>query len=99
MMMAETNPIVGNVVTAVIVTVILGVGGWVLGVFEKGSDAATKEVIRAVLVEEMKTDAGITYAARISEIDGSIISMETRVGILQTDLDALEENVFDLASE
>jgi len=97
--MPETNPIVGNVVTAVATAIILGLGGWLLGVFEKGSDAANKEVIRAVLVEEMKTDEGITYAARISEIDGHLIGMETRVTILKADLDALEENVFDLASE
>jgi len=97
--MAETNPIYGNVVVAVTTAIILGVGGWALGVFNKGTDAANKDAIRAVLVEEMKTDAGITYAARISEIDGTLIGMETRVGILQTDLDDLEQDVFDLASE
>ena len=97
--MAETNPLVGNAVTAVATPVIIGLGGWMFGVFEKGSDAANKEVIRAVLEEEMKTDAGKTYAARISEIGGTLISMETRVGILQTDLADLEQNVFDLASE
>ena len=97
--MPATNPLVGNVVTAVATAAILAIGGWIFGVFEKGSDAANKEVIRAVLVEEMKTDAGITYAARISEIDGQLVGMETRVGILQTDLDDLEQNVFDLAGE
>jgi len=97
--MAETNPVVGNVITGVATAVIIGLASWLLGAFEKGSDAANKEVIRAVLVEEMKTDAGITYAARISEIDGTLIGMETRVGILQTDLDDLEQDVFDLASE
>jgi len=97
--MAESNPIVGNVITAVAVAVILGIGGWLMGVFEKGTDAAAKEVIRQVLEEELKTDAGISYAARISEIDGHLIGMETRVGILQTDVSDLEDHVRNLVSE
>lgn len=97
--MAESNPIVWNVVTAVATAVILGVGGWLLGVFEKGSDAALQESIRVVLQEQLMTDAGKTYAARISEIDGHLVGIETRVGIIQEDLDDLEQNVFDLAGE
>lgn len=97
--MPETNPIVGNVITAVATAAILGVLGWAFGVFSAGSAAIDKEQIKAVLVEEMKTDAGKTYAARISEIDGTLISMETRVSTLQADVSDLEDNVFDLASE
>jgi len=97
--MPETNPIVGNVITAVATAAILGVLGWAFGVFSAGTAAIDKEQIRAVLEEEMKTDAGKTYAARIAEIGGTLINIETRVGILQTDLADLEENVFDLASE
>ncbi len=97
--MSETNPIVGNVIVGVSVAVIMGVIGWLAGAFEAGTAAIDKEQIRVVLKEEMKTDAGKTYAARISEIDGTLISMETRVGILRTDLSDLEDSVFDLASE
>jgi hypothetical protein len=96
--MEKMNPIVSNVITAVATAIVLGIGGWFLGVFEKGSDAAAKELVREVLQEEMKTDAGKTYAARISEIDGTLIGMETRVDILQVDLNDLEGAVMDLAS-
>lgn len=97
--MPGTNPIVGNIITAVATAAILGVVGMLLGVFSAGSAAIDKQQILDVLKEEMKTDAGMTYAARISEIDGTLISMETRVGILQTDLSVLEQNVYDLASD
>lgn len=89
----------GNVLTAVVTAAVLGVLGIAMGVFEKGTQAINKEQIRAVVQEEFKTDAGKTYGARISEIDGTLISLETRTGILQSDLNDVERSLLDLASE
>jgi hypothetical protein len=91
--------IAGNAITAVVVAGILGVFAWVGGVFEAGTVALDKEVIRAVLQEEMKTDAGITYGAALSQIGLDINTVSTQVGILQTDVRDLEQSIFDLASE
>ena len=95
----ETKTIISNVVTAVITAAALGVFGFFMGIFEKGAEAIGKEQIREVLKEEMKTDAGITYGAALSQIGLDINTVSTQVGILQTDVRALEASVLDLASE
>lgn len=89
----------GNVITAVVTAVVLGVGGTMLGVFEKGSEAISKDQIRDVLKEEMQTDAGVTYGAALSQIGLDINTVSTQVGILQTDVNDLEQSVMILASE
>ena len=93
------NPIVNNVITAVATAAIMAVIMWGAGVFEAGTDAIDKEQIRAVLKEEMKTDAGKTYAARISEIDGTLVSLETRVVTLTGDVNDIERDILTLAGE
>ncbi len=93
------NPIVGNVFTAVVTAAVLGVFAYLMGVFEAGTNAADVALIRAVLVEEMQTDAGKTYAARLSEIGGTLINVETRLSTAQEDVADLEDAVYALASE
>ena len=93
----EMNPIISNVLTAVGTAAVMGVIAWVGGVFEAGTAAIDKEQIREVLQEELKTDAGKTYKARLSELDSEVIVLETRVGTLVNDVDDLEDTVFDLA--
>lgn len=89
--------ILSNVVTAVVTAVILGIGGYFMGVFEKGNQAISKEAIREVLEEEMQTDSGITYGAALTQIGLDINTVSTRVEELKGDVDDLEDAVLTLA--
>lgn len=93
----DQKAIVSNVVTAVVTAAIMGVLAWAGGVFQKGSEAATKDAIRAVLQEEMQTDAGITYGAALSQIGLDINTVSTQVSELKGDVDDLEDAVLTLA--
>lgn len=89
----------GNVATAVVTAGVLGVFAWVGGVFEAGTVALDKEVIRDVLKEEMKTDAGVTYGAALTQLGLDVNTVHTQVEILQGDVTDLEQSLLDLASE
>lgn len=89
--------IFSNVITAVATAAIMGVIAWAMGVFEKGQQAIDKEQIRAVLQEEMQTDAGITYGAALSQIGLDINTVSTQVSELKGDVDDLEDAVLTLA--
>lgn len=93
------NPIINNVITAVATAAVLGVLAFIMGVFEQGSAAISKEQIRQVMQEEMKTDAGVTYGAALVAIGLNVNTVSTQVGILQADVTKLEDSLLDLASE
>lgn len=95
----DQKAILSNVVTAAATAIVLGFGGWALGVFEKGTAAADKEQIREVLAEVMRTDAGLTYGQALSQIGLDINTVSTQVEDLQGDVDDLEDAVMMLASE
>jgi hypothetical protein len=96
-MSEKMNPIVSNVITAVATAAVMGVFAWVLGVFSAGSAAIDKEQIRAVLQEELQTDAGQTYSARLAEVGSQVTVLETRVTELKDDVEDLEDIALDLA--
>ena len=93
------NPIISNVITAAVTAIVLGFGGWALGVFNAGSDAISEDQITEVVNKIMVTAAGKSIKARIAEVDGQLIGIETRVGIVMDDVDDLEQSVRDLSSE
>jgi len=93
----KMNPIVSNVLTAVATALVMGVLAWVGGVFNAGSAAIDKEQIRTVLQEELKTDAGLSYSARLQEVGSEIIVLETKVIELKDDVEDLEDIALDLA--
>lgn len=93
----DQKAIVSNVVTAVVTAVVLGVGGYFLGVFEKGTQAQDKELIRQVLEETMKTDSGQTYGQALSKIGLDVNTVSTRVEALTTEVNQLENAVYTLA--
>ena len=95
----KMTPIMTNVVTAIVTAVILGIGGWALGVFNAGSTALSEDQIEAVVNKIMVTAAGKSIKARIAEVDGQLIGLETRVGIALEDIDDLEDSVRDLSRE
>jgi len=97
--MMDQKAIVGNVITAVIVAAVLGFFGWMMGVFEAGSTALTEKQIKAVIKQVMITDKGKTYAATLASIDGSLIAIDTRLGVIEGDIDSIEDAVFELARE
>ena len=93
----EMNPIVSNVVTAVATAAVMGVFAYFMGVFEAGSTAIEKEQIRAVLDEELETNSGVTYKARLTELGSQVTVLETRVTELKDDVEDLEDITLDLA--
>ena len=95
----ETKTIISNVVTAVATAAVLGVLGFFAGVFEKGAEAINKDQIRAVLREELKTDSGETYGKVFTDLNGSVIELNTTVSGLSEDVAFLHQAVLDLASE
>jgi hypothetical protein len=90
--------LVQNVLTAVVTAVVLGIGAFVMGVFEKGTDAISEDQIRAVIEEVMVTDAGKTYKARLAEVDIELAVVETRLGKATDDIDDLEDMLGELVS-
>ena len=98
----KMNPITTNVVTAAVTAVVLGLGGWALGVFNAGSDAIDKEQIRTVLREELQTTINgetKTYGEALSAISSNQIMLIATVGEVVNELDDLENAVLALASE
>jgi len=89
--------LISGVVVSVATAIVLGAGAWVMGVFEKGTIAADKDLIRTVIEEELKTDAGKTYKARLSEVGNQITVLETRADALRSDVEDLEDIALDLA--
>jgi hypothetical protein len=89
--------ILSGVIVSVATAVVLGIGAYVMGVFEKGTVAANKELIRSVIAEELETDAGVTYKARLAEVGTQVTVLETRVGELRSDVEDLEDIALDLA--
>ena len=89
------NPIVVAAATAIV----LGIGGWGLGVFNTGQAAIDKQQIEDVLIEVLLRDNGQTYAASLATIETTVIILETRVGILTEDVTDLEEFVLDLTGD
>ncbi len=82
--------LINGVVVSVVTAIVLGVGAWIMGVFEKGT-------IRTVIAEELQTDAGQTYSARLAEVGTQVTILETRVGELKDDVEDLEDIALDLA--
>lgn len=93
----ETKAIISNVVTAIATAAVMGALAWAGGVFQKGTEASTKEAIREVLAEEMKTDSGVTYGAALTKIGLDINTVSTRVEELKGDVDDLEDAILTLA--
>ena len=89
--------LINGVVVSVVTAIVLGFGAYLMGIFEKGSIAADKELIQTVIEEELKTDAGKTYKARLAEVDKEIAVLEARVDDVRTDLKDLEDIAYDLA--
>jgi hypothetical protein len=85
-----SHPIVDKALTVAVTTVVVGVLGFFGGLFEKGATAISEDQIEIVVGRMLTTDAGKTYAARISELDGEVLVLETRVGIVVEDLNSLE---------
>ena len=93
------TPMMSNVATAVVTAVVLGIGGWALGVFNAGSTALSEDEIERVVNKIMVTAAGKPIKARIAEVDGQLIGFETRIGIAEKDVEDLERSVLDLSGE
>lgn len=89
--------LISGVVVSVATAIVLGAGAWVMGVFEKGTIAADKDLIRTVIEEELKTDAGKTYKARLAEVGTQITVLETRIDGIRSDVEDLEDIALDLA--
>lgn len=97
--MVDQKAIISNVIVALATASVMGLFAWVGGVFEKGQAAIDKEQIRAVLQEELTTDAGQTYGAALTQIGLDVNTVSTRVQELKDDVDDLEDAVLSLASE
>lgn len=91
--------LINNVLTAVVTAAILGVLGWAMGVFERGTDAISEDQIIAVVEAIMVTDAGKTYKARLAEVDIELAVVETRLVAAAKDIDDIEDIIGDLVSE
>lgn len=91
--------LINNVLTAVVTAAILGILGWAMGVFERGSDAISEDQIIAVVEAIMVTDAGKTYKARLAEVDIELAVVETRLVAAAKDIDDIEDIIGDMVAE
>ena len=95
----EHKAMAGNVITAVATAAIMGLMAWGGGLINAGSASLDKDQIRAVLKEELRTDAGLTYGQALSAISTTQTTTLTEIGNLKDDVDDLEDAVLALASE
>jgi len=95
----DQKPLIGNVCTAVATAAILGLLGWVFGVFSAGQDALTEQQIKDVIAEVMILDDGRTYAAALDSIDKSVGEINVSVGHIQGDISRIDTAVGILAAE
>ena len=91
--------LISNVITAAATAIVLGMGGWVFGVFQTGSAAIDEQQIKDVLKEVLLRDNGQTYAASLVTVETTVVRLETRVEGLTDDVDDLEDFVLELSSE
>lgn len=91
--------ILGNLVTAVVTAVVLGILGWAMGVFSAGSAALDEAQIEEVIKRTLILDSGQTYAASLSSIAIHLGSIDTSLGAIKEDIDDLEDSVAILASD
>jgi outer membrane murein-binding lipoprotein Lpp len=95
----EIKSIIGNVVVAVATAGVLGLAAYLNGMFQKGVAAGDVEQIRTVIQEELTTDAGKTYGEFVTEMSLGVNTLNTKVDMLTTDVNDLEQNILDLASD
>jgi poly-gamma-glutamate capsule biosynthesis protein CapA/YwtB (metallophosphatase superfamily) len=93
----DTKSIISNVLTAVLTTAVLGIGAYVMGVFEKGSEAISEDQIIRVIDATLVTASGKKLRARIAEVDQQLVALETRADRLEKDLDEAERSILCLA--
>ena len=91
--------LVNNVLTAVVTAGVLGALGFFMGVFEKGAQAMNEDQITAVIEEVLIMDSGKTYKARMAELNIEMATAEARQAIIRSDLDDLEDTLFELVSD
>jgi len=96
--MMDKKTLIATASATVVTLVVTMLVGYVAGVFERGSDALTEDQIEKVLERVLVTDAGKTYAATLSEVNGTLISIDTKVGIIQGDVDKLERALRELSN-
>ncbi len=89
----------GNVITAVVVAAIMGIIAWAGGLLSAGNKALDEQQIKDVVAQVLIRDTGVTYAASLASIDGSLIAISTQVKFLTDEVDDLEVAVLALASE
>lgn len=94
----EMKGIIEKVAIAILTTIVLGIGGFFMGVFEKGSAAITEDEILVVLQKTLVTDEGKTYKARLHEINGELVETKTRVELLKEEVKDLENILRDLTA-
>lgn len=94
----DKKTLIATASATVVTLVVTMLVGYVAGVFERGSDALTEDQIEAVIKKVLVTDSGKTYAATLSEVNGTLISIDTKVGIIQGDVDKLERALRELSN-
>lgn len=94
----DKKTIIATAAATVVTLLVTMIVGWIAGVFERGSDALTEDQIEAVIKKVLVTDSGKTYAATLSEVNGTLISIDTKVGIIQGDVDKLERALRELSN-
>lgn len=97
--MVDKKAVIEKVITALVTTAILGVFAYLMGVFEKGNEALSKDQIRTVINEVLVTDSGLTHAAALNKISLTQAQILTRIGEVKEDVNDLEDAVLQLASE
>ena len=93
----DAKGIFEKVAIAILTTIVLGVGGFFMGIFEKGNAAISKEQITEVVNEILVTESGQTVKARIAEVNGELDVLESRASRMEKDIDDAEQAILDLA--
>jgi len=85
----QKRTIIATAISVVVTLIITIVVGWFAGVFSRGQDAITEQMIKKVVKEILITDDDQSYAQALEEIDDAVVRIGTKV-------EGIEDDVVDI---
>ena len=95
----DKKTIIATVASTAVTLIVTLVIGYLVGVFEKGVNAAEEETIKRVIANELRTAEGISHAAALASIDKALSTMEAHVTMNTEQLKEIRQALITLASE
>lgn len=99
----DSKSMLVTAVSTLIAVVVTGMVGWLTGVWNQGNAAMQEDeiqrIVQEVLEKEMQTDGGLTQRQALSQINSSLVRIETVVNVNRDDIKDIRTAVRALAAD